>query len=308
MSPVLPRCSDRSLVVWILVAGTLFAGAITLRHISIVTKGFPFATSRAGNHWIQSNHHNHSCQRQSNPPAFSNLSLGIVSKIYVISLPRRTDRRFQMDQLKDALHLNWTYKDACEANASVVTDILRQVHALRSQWMAQSQQGDVRMPDDRISSPFDWPRDLEDMICSQETLQPSGADLWTLPFSDSLSLTVPVETADSYAFAHSPSDDSEASAGSDSTPLACTSGNNVFAAFSPNLPLYRRLTAAKVACWYSHFQTIHEIADGEDDAVLVLEDDVDIERDVKWRLKPLLDALPSDWDIVYLGTSTIPRA
>jgi len=80
------------------------------------------------------------------------------------------------------------------------------------------------------------------------------------------------------------------------------------AAFSPNLPLYRRLTAAKVACWYSHFQTIHEIADGEDDAVLVLEDDVDIERDVKWRLKPLLDALPSDWDIVYLGTSTIPRA
>jgi hypothetical protein len=123
-----------------------------------------------------------------------------------------------------------------------------------------------------------------------------------------LSSPAPVETADPYAFTHPLSDDSEASAVSDPTSLACASGNNVLAAFSPNLPLYSHLTAAKVACWYSHFQTIHEIANGKDDAVLVLEDDVDIERDVKRRLEPLLDTLPSDWDIVYLGTSTIPRA
>jgi GR25 family glycosyltransferase involved in LPS biosynthesis len=37
--------------------------------------------------------------------------------------------------------------------------------------------------------------------------------------------------------------------------------------------------------------------------VLVLEDDIDIEWDVKKRLQALLVALPNDWDIVYLGKS-----
>jgi GR25 family glycosyltransferase involved in LPS biosynthesis len=99
----------------------------------------------------------------------------------------------------------------------------------------------------------------------------------------------------------SPSESVQVSAVSDPTPLACASGNNVSAASLPNLPPYRRLTPAKVACWYSHLQTIREIANGKDEAVLILEDDVDIERDVKRRLRALLDALPDDWDIVYLG-------
>jgi hypothetical protein len=255
--------------------------------------GFPFARPR-GNYWTNSNPHNDSCQRQSIPSIFSNVSLDIVSKIYVISLSRRTDRRYQMDHLKDALHLNWTYKDACEANASVVTRILRHVHAFRSQWVLQPQPSGVRMKHGGILATFEWPRDLEDTICSRETLQPSGADLWTLPHSLSSSdLTVPTETADSSV--------------SGSTPLACASGNNVFPPFSPYLPFYKHLSAAKVACWYSHFQMIHDIANGSDEAVLVLEDDVDIERDVKRRLRPLWDSLPSDWDIVYLGTSTISQ-
>src|SRR6266850_1884328 len=293
-------CPTRSLVAWILVAGTLLAASTTIRHISIMAGGFPFARPWGGIYWTKSNPHNYSCQRQSIPSTFSNVSLDIVSKIYVISLPRRTDRRYQMDHLKDALHLNWTYKDACEANASVVTRILRHVHAFRSQWVPQPQPSDVRIQHGGIVATFEWPRDLEDTICSRETLQPSGADLWTLPHSHSLSdLTVPAETADSHAFAHS-----GAPSVSDSTPLACASGNNVFAPFSPYLPFYKHLTAAKVACWYSHFQMIHDIANGRDEAALVLEDDVDIERDVKGRLRPLWDSLPSDWDIVYLGTST----
>jgi hypothetical protein len=167
--------------------------------------------------------------------------------------------------------------------------------------------GDVLKQDDLVASPFDWPQDLEHAIYSRETLQPSGADLWILSPSRGLSgMTVPVTTADSYAVVHPPSD--ETSVISNATPLACASGNNVLAIFSPNLPLYRHLTAAKVACWYSHFQTIHEIADGQDEAVLVLEDDVDIEHDVDGRLKPLLGALPSEWDIIYLGMSSIPQA
>lgn len=300
-------CSERSLVVWIFIAGTLFVAAITLQLVSVIIERFYFARDHAGNYWMKSDVQNFSCQRLSHIPAFSNNSLDFLSKIYVISLPRRTDRRFQMDFLQDVLHLNWTYRDACEANEPVVSTILRQVHVLRSQSMPQSKPEDVRTQNGGIVSKFDWPRDLEDTICSHGTLQPSGADLWTLPSSFSLSnLTVPAEAADLYASTYSPS--VQALVVSDSTPLACTSENNVFATFSPKLPLHRRLTAAKVACWYSHFRTIREIANGKDEAALVLEDDIDIERDVKMRLQPLLDALPSDWDIVYLGTSTSCQA
>ena len=298
-------CSERSLVAWTLVAGTLFVAAVTLQHISTMTKGFPFTRAHAGNDWMKSDLYNDSCQWQPNLRNPPNVSLDVSSKIYVISLPRRTDRRFQMDRLKDALDLTWTYKDACEANTPPVTSILRQVHVLRSQWMPQPQPGDGHMPLDSIVSPFDWPHHLEDAICSRETLRPSGAELWTLHSLHSpTDLIAPVETADPYVSAHSPSD--ESALVSDSTPLACASGNAVLATFSPDLPLYRRLTAAKVACWYSHFQTIHEIADGKDETALVLEDDIDIERDVKRRLQLLLSALPIDWDIVYLGTSTVP--
>lgn len=163
------------------------------------------------------------------------------------------------------------------------------------------------MPPGSNISPFDWPHHLEDTICSRETLQPSGAELWTLYSLDSpTDLIAPVETADPHAFAHPPSDEPALVSDSTVTPLACASGNNVLATFSPDLPLYKRLTAAKVACWYSHFQTIRKIADGNDETALVLEDDIDIERDVKRRLQSLMGALPIDWDILYLGTSTNP--
>lgn len=293
--------SDRSLVAWILVVGTLFAAAATLQYVSVIIESSSFTRDRTGNsnHRTKSNLKNSTCLRPSHPPAFSNSSLDVVSRIYVISLPRRTDRRLQMDRLRDALHLNWTYRDAYEANASVVTTILHQVHVLRSQLMPQPKPGNARMQHVIVSA-FDWPRDLEDRICSQETLQPSGADLWTLPSLNSLSdLDVAAEFADPYAFTRSPS--VQASALSEPTPLACASGNNVSATSAPNIPLYRLLTAAKVACWYSHLQTIREIANGKDGNVLVLEDDIDIEWDVKKRLQPLLVALPNDWDIVYLG-------
>jgi Glycosyltransferase family 25 (LPS biosynthesis protein) len=189
--------------------------------------------------------------------------------------------------------------DACEANASAVTTILRQVYVLRNQLVSR-----LKPEDHAVVSAFDWPRDMGDMIYSQEELRPFGADLWTLPSSHSLSdLAAQAETADPYAFAHAFA--AQALAVSDPPPLACTSRNDVSAAFSPNLPLYRHLTAAKVACWYSHFQTIRDIANGKHEAALVLEDDVDIERDVKGRLRALWDALPSDWDIVYLGTPLV---
>jgi hypothetical protein len=301
--------SERSLVAWILVVGALFVAAVTVRYLSIILEGSSFTRGRMGdsNHRMKSNFQKSSCQRPSHPPVLLDNSLDIISKIYVISLPRRTDRRLQMDRLRDAIHLNWTYWDACEANAPVVSTILRQVRVLRSQLVPRPKSGGDAlwaMRHNMTVSAFDWPHNLEDVICSQETLQHSGADLWTRPSSHSLSdLDVPAEIVDPYAFnpTRSPSEPVQVSALSDPIPLACASGNNVSAASLPNLPPYRHLTPAKVACWYSHLQAIREIANGKDETVLILEDDVDIERDVRLRLRALLDALPNDWDIVYLG-------
>src|SRR5713101_7655894 len=125
-------CSERSPVAWILVVGSLFVAAITLRYLSIVIEGSSSTRDRVGDsdHRVKSNFQKSSCQRLSHTPVFFNNPLDVVSKIYVISLPRRTDRRLQMDRLRDVLHLDWTYRDACEANASVVTTILRQVRVL----------------------------------------------------------------------------------------------------------------------------------------------------------------------------------
>ena len=89
-------CSEKSLVAWDSRHWyALFAAAVTLRYLSVIIEG----SSSTRDHVGDSN------------------SLDVVSKgSYVISLPRRTDRRLQMDRLRDALHLNWTYRDACEAN------------------------------------------------------------------------------------------------------------------------------------------------------------------------------------------------
>jgi hypothetical protein len=296
------QCQDvirfvRLLLALIIMISTLFVAAITFRQLSIGMEAFSLTECRGDSHRMKSATQI-SCQRPSHQPILFNNSLGVISEIYVISLPRRTDRRVQMDLLKDALRLDWTYIGACEANASAVTTILRQVHVLRHQLVS------LRMPE---ISAFDWPRDMEDMIYSWGDLRPFGADLWTLPSMHNLSdLAADAEMVDPYVFTHAPS--AKALATSDPPPLACTSGNNVSAAFSPNLPLYRHLTAAKVACWYSHLQTIRDIANGKHEAALVLEDDVDIERDVKGRLRALWDALPDDWDIVYLGGSIVLEA
>lgn len=47
---------------------------------------------------------------------------------------------------------------------------------------------------------------------------------------------------------------------------------------------------------------MRSIADGPDEAVVVLEDDIDMEFDLEKRLRGMWSALPKDWDIVMIGT------
>ncbi|KAI9445538.1 hypothetical protein H4582DRAFT_1916072 [Lactarius indigo] len=282
----------RPLLFWVIMTGTLLTVCINLRHISVWIENYAPGTDYWRSYWMGSSVQTSSHQQLSHALAFS--------KTYVISLPRRADRRAQMGLLMDALHVDWTYTDAVEANSSAVTVVLRQVYTLRNQLESRLGYGGEGVQGSSTFPVFDWPRDIEAVIHSQGPLRPFGADFWTLPPSHgSTDLATHASIVGSHTSTHMPSARPLASV--DPPPLACASGNNVSATFSSNLPLYRHLTTAKVACWYSHFQTIRDVANGEYEAVMVLEDDVDIEHDMDRRLQALWGALPRDWDIIYLG-------
>ncbi|KAI0719052.1 hypothetical protein C8T65DRAFT_803082 [Cerioporus squamosus] len=97
-----------------------------------------------------------------------------------------------------------------------------------------------------------------------------------------------------------------------SLPLTCAVQDRTHGVkFKPSLLSYMLLTPAKFACWFSHLDAIQRVAaydkplvDGTRTtrgAALILEDDVDMERDIRGRLREVWNLLPDDWDIVFLG-------
>ncbi|KAI0044898.1 hypothetical protein FA95DRAFT_1561739 [Auriscalpium vulgare] len=262
------------------------------------------------------------------PTVFDAVGSGLlaVPRIYVVSLPRRTDRRAQMEQLRSTLGMRWEYVDALDGPAQDVITLMQQVHVLRTALRNSTSVGDAshfrQPPQDpalRMGIPaaddahapcnvptLRWPRDLEDPLRSQGPLPPLGADLWLMPHArGSSEHFVPSEGALEISNSSTLSGGSDSRVAAALPELACASKDSVLADFSPMLPPYKRLTPAKVACWHSHLQAIRAIANGDDSAALVLEDDVDMERDIDERLGGLWEALPKNWDIVYLG-ETIP--
>ncbi|KAI0321465.1 glycosyltransferase family 25-domain-containing protein [Amylostereum chailletii] len=210
-----------------------------------------------------------------------------VSRVYVISLPRRTDRRAEMDKLQKALALNWTYVDAVDA-----TD----PEAVETHTSYQTVDGH-RSVVNRYVPTFLWPQDIDELAHGSQPLPLSGADLW-------IQASVPARhtPAETTVAGSMQTGSLDETGQSPPPPLACTRRNNLFASFSDRLPPYKRLTPGKVACWHSHLQVIQDVANGEDNRpALVLEDDIDMEKDVGARLAALWGGLPAEWDIVYLG-------
>lgn len=189
-----------------------------------------------------------------------NATLGVAEKIYVLSLPRRTDRRREMEKLKKALGLRWKYINALDMKTELVEKILDSVRAIRA----------------TNNEPFIWPADTP----------PPDEDLskWS-PGYPLLLTKVPSSRPPE--------------------PMLCATNNNSVKFYEPGLPEFLILTPARVACWYSHLSVIQTVANDkslkDNDTVIVLEDDVDMERDIHARLKHVWTYLPNEWDIVYLG-------
>ena len=201
------------------------------------------------------------------------LTLNVASRIYVINLPKDTHRWADMEQLRYTFGLDFTYVNGTGADGDTVQKIMRHVAAFRV--LEGSHKPDLSLP-----AAFEWPQNVDDLVESESSLDRQGSDLW-------LSHEIKLPDTPSHE------------------PLTCAYDDSTLERYSPQTPSYRLLTKERLACWHSHWRVIRLIADGQDDVSLVLEDDVDMELDIRQRLLGVWDSLPNAWDIVFLGNGVI---
>ncbi|KAF9490281.1 hypothetical protein BDN71DRAFT_200392 [Pleurotus eryngii] len=176
-------------------------------------------------------------------------TLRIAAQLFVISLPRRTDRREQMDFLRGSLGLHWTYIDALDAEDPLVDALLDRVR--RSRLINSN------------SSVLQWPESPHEPLFEADVTD------WIDP---------------------------------DSSPLTCALEDNIIPPYSADTPQHLILTRSRIACWHSHLTAIRQIAMSTSQyPSVILEDDIDMERDIRDRLHSIWHLLPEDWDIVFLG-------
>jgi len=210
--------------------------------------------------------------------------LGFAHATYVINLPHRDDRRKDMEKLRMALGLQWAYTDGVHLNSSLVRTTLDWVHTIRT--------GIPHILDESQSSfaegiAFAWPENIDHLAGSTVALEfwSNGHGVWPLPSA------IPKGQPPSQTMASATKD--------------FDISKNISA-----LPEYLLLTEARVACWLGHLNAIHKIANSpmsdDLDFSIILEDDVNMERDIDQQMKRLWPYLPPDWDVVYLGTFYTP--
>lgn len=225
-------------------------------------------------------------------------TLGIASHIFVVSLPRRTDRRKEMEILRTALDLRWTYVEAIESRSMVIRKIMARTRMIREGSIA-------RVSADKIND-FRWPPNIDALSLSSQPLGLDGSDLWTVPLRKDYTNGEYINVTNTSTV------DIEDDSGALPIllePLTCAVKDNVIPPFMPGLPEYKILTLAKMACWNSHLSAIRRIAEGDgtnrappqQDISVILEDDIDMEWDIRQRLAGVWTFLPTSWDVVFLG-------
>lgn len=218
------------------------------------------------------------------PPLATNSSLGwgVATRVSVISLPKRSDRRASLSPLwKAHRHYNIQYINATSVEAPEVDHIME--HVRRERRMERAGLDDQGLPSPRRPSFNDG--------LGKDPNQLWGSDLWTtdppLPDEDVLDpdrlFPIPAEQGNPF------------------NPHRLPTPSNVRKSYV--------LSRAMVACWHSHLQAIHQIAISRPsplETYIILEDDVDFEWEIKTILTSLWKSLPNDWEMVMLGTSNLP--
>ncbi|KAL0572746.1 hypothetical protein V5O48_009226 [Marasmius crinis-equi] len=212
--------------------------------------------------------------------------------VYVVSLRHRYDRRADMEILRKVLAIpEWTYVVATGASDEIVGSVMRNVRRLR-EWVVEEVQktmnnkGEVDEATDPLAVtmklPFRWP--------GHSTLDKVPQRL--AQFS---SLVQEMPEFDLYQ---------DSTSSISQNPLVCSKGDFTLTPYTPTLRKHMIISPARVACWHSHLEIIRHVArneEGSNTMTIILEDDVDIEIDVRQRLSKVWNLLPPDWDIIFLG-------
>lgn len=209
----------------------------------------------------------------------SSKSLGVEDKIYVISLRNRYSRREDMEKLRLNLQLHWTYVDALDANSSQVSQIMDWVKALRTGPPHILDESNITHVPSKLlpdSITFAWPSDIEALAKSKDKLDLWSTGIWPSPITSFLKSTP-------------------------YPPIACATRNYFLTEYTTMLKEHLILTLPRVACWHSHLSVIHDIVKNSFGVSIILEDDVDMEQDIRQQLAYLWPTLPADWDILFLG-------
>ncbi|QRW05723.1 glycosyltransferase family 25 protein [Ceratobasidium sp. AG-Ba] len=204
-------------------------------------------------------------------------------QVYMISLPRRTDRRDKMRKLQAVTGLSWTFVDATDSTADVVGRIMERVNGSALWELA---------PSDPTSA--DYTRPLPASPLRDQRLALEAATGLTIPRLDA------VRPED---FTRIPSSEMDLSSPRTATRAVTDAPESRLF----QLPYWRTLTRGTIACWHSHIGLIRMIASesahigANDTGVIILEDDIDMELDIQQRITHLWEDLPPDWDILFLG-------
>lgn len=233
-------------------------------------------------------------------PHTNSRTLGF-KRIDVVHLPARKDRRARMIELGEGLGgLGWTFVDAVSKDG-------REVEMVEG-WTAERE------------------RVVEDILLTAHAAgegkakaEGAGAALSVVQalFPD----PPPATNADSWSVVSYPTAPNETFV---SPFLNHHLSPTILRSLTAMKPLPWTSSRGMIACWYSHHEIIKRFAaettegsgsdtGGREKALLILEDDVDMERGVESILDGVLlggsgggvgEGVPADWDILYLGKST----
>ncbi|KAF8433793.1 hypothetical protein L210DRAFT_3556189 [Boletus edulis BED1] len=179
-------------------------------------------------------------------------------------------------------NLTWTVVDAVPSNATLVNRIFDWVTLYHTESSSKV----------LGTSSFRWPEEINALsVSTHEPWKQSGSDTWA-ETSPSSKPKFPGKFGSS-TYAN----------------LACATEDDSILALANDTPNWMVLSPAKVACWHSHVSAIRRFVERQDahdrhrgdDVAVILEDDIDMEKDISIRLSQIWTFLPVGWDIVFLG-------
>lgn len=225
------------------------------------------------------------------PPGYLEHSRHLgFSRVYVLTLPHRTDRRATMERIAAALGIEVTFVDAVTKDSPVIGWIAEraaEVRQLKRKAMAEH----MGVDESRVGgSPSVW----LSLDASKGGSRSNQGPLRDITFPSLAKAEFGGRDWVSHLW--DPKTDH-------STLRPRDPHFNVTEAMRDPLeqkPL-QQVSLATLSTFYNHVRLLRDMDAKGDATALVLEDDVDVEWDIERRWKTMLARLPRDWEAVFLG-------